>query len=56
MITWDVDAVYIALIVTDDEHEHAAAAAWNGDGAQLAFEMSVNAVPVYHVALQCRLR
>ena len=40
MITWDVEAVYIALIVTDDEHEHAAAAAWNGDGAQLAFEMS----------------
>ena len=40
MITWDVEAVYIALIVTDDEHEHAADAAWNGDGAQLAFEMS----------------
>lgn len=40
MIVWDEDAVYIALIVTDDEHEHAADAAWNGDGAQLAFEMS----------------
>ena len=40
MIVWDTDAVYIALIVTDDEHEHAEAAAWNGDGAQLAFEMS----------------
>ena len=40
MITWDSKAVYIGLIVTDDEHEHAAAAAWNGDGAQLAFEMS----------------
>lgn len=40
MIVWDKDAVYIALIVTDDEHEHAADAAWNGDGAQLAFEMS----------------
>lgn len=38
MIVWDADAVYIALSVTDDEHEHAAAAAWNGDGAQLAFE------------------
>ena len=38
MITWDADAVYLALSVTDDEHEHAAAAAWNGDGAQLAFE------------------
>ncbi len=40
MIVWDSNAVYIGLIVTDDEHEHAAAAAWNGDGAQLAFEMS----------------
>ena len=40
MIVWDSKAVYLALIVTDDEHEHAAAAAWNGDGAQLAFEMS----------------
>ena len=40
MITWDSKAVYLALIVTDDEHEHAAAAAWTGDGAQLAFEMS----------------
>ena len=40
MIVWDSKAVYLGLIVTDDEHEHAAAAAWNGDGAQLAFEMS----------------
>lgn len=38
MFTWDEDALYIALSVTDDTHEHAAAAAWNGDGAQLAFE------------------
>ena len=40
MIVWNSEAVYLGLIVTDDEHEHAAAAAWNGDGAQLAFEMS----------------
>ena len=40
MITWNAEAVYIALSVTDDEHEHAAGQAWNGDGAQLAFEMS----------------
>lgn len=40
MITWDTKAIYIALIVTDDKHEHAADPAWNGDGAQLAFEMS----------------
>ena len=38
MFAWDADALYIALSVTDDTHEHAAAAAWNGDGAQLAFE------------------
>lgn len=40
MIVWNEDAVYLGLIVTDDEHEHAADAAWNGDGAQIAFEMS----------------
>ena len=56
MIGWDEDAVYIALIVTDDEHEHAADAAWNGDGAQLAFEMSGKRKPgipmwLYNVGL-----
>ena len=56
MITWDTESVYIALIVTDDEHEHAAAAAWNGDGAQLAFEMSGKRSPglpmwLYNVGL-----
>ena len=35
MIVWDADAVYLALSVTDDEHEHADAAAWKGDGAQI---------------------
>ena len=38
MFTWDENALYLALSVTDDAHEHAAAAAWNGDGAQLAVE------------------
>ena len=38
MIAWDADAIYIALSVTDDEHEHAAGGAWNGDGIQLGFE------------------
>ena len=37
-IVWDPDAIYIALSVTDDEHEHADASAWKGDGLQLAFE------------------
>lgn len=36
MIVWNADAVYLALSVTDDEHEHAAGAAWNGDGAQIS--------------------
>ncbi len=38
MFAWDEDTLYLALSVTDDTHEHAAAAAWNGDGAQLAVE------------------
>lgn len=39
-IVWDEDAVYLALSVTDDEHNQAnagAGGAWNGDGAQLSF-------------------
>ena len=39
-IVWDEDAIYIALSVTDDEHNQtnaAATGAWNGDGAQLSF-------------------
>ena len=39
-ILWNPEAIYLSIAVDDDEHEHAAAAAWNGDGAQLAFEMS----------------
>lgn len=39
-IVWDPETIYIALSVTDDEHEHAAGQAWNGDAAQLAFEMT----------------
>ena len=42
MIAWNADAVYLALSVTDDEHEHAAGAAWNGDGAQLSIVPSGN--------------
>ena len=38
MFVWDEGALYLALSVTDDTHEHGAAAAWNGDGAQLAVE------------------
>lgn len=39
-IVWDEDAIYIALSVTDDEHNQtnaAAGGAWKGDGAQLSF-------------------
>lgn len=38
MILWTEDYVYLALIVTDDEHQHTNGAAYNGDAAQLAFE------------------
>ncbi len=34
MIVWDEDAVYLALSVTDDDHQNSGAA-WNGDGVQL---------------------
>ena len=37
MIVWDADAAYLALSVTDDEHQNSGAA-WNGDSVQLAFE------------------
>ena len=39
-IVWDEDAIYIALSVTDDEHQHSGGSAWKGDGAQLIFEMT----------------
>ena len=34
MIVWDEDTVYLALSVTDDEHQNGGAA-WNGDSVQL---------------------
>lgn len=36
-IVWDPDAIYLALSVTDDEHQNGGGA-WNGDSAQLGFE------------------
>ncbi len=55
-ILWDPEAIYLMIAVDDDEHEHAAEAAWNGDGAQLAFEMSGKRSPglpmwLYNVGL-----
>lgn len=35
-IVWDEDAVYLALSVTDDDHENAANSGWNGDSLQIA--------------------
>ena len=40
MVVWEPDAFYIGLIVTDDEHGNKANSAWNGDAAQIAFEMT----------------
>ena len=34
-IVWDDAGVYLAISVTDDEHENAANSGWNGDSAQL---------------------
>lgn len=57
MIAWNADAVYLALNVTDDEHEHAEGAAWKGDGVQLAFEPTAKRTAglqlfLYNVALR----
>ncbi len=36
-IVWEPDAIYLAIAVTDDEHQNGGAA-WNGDSAQIGFE------------------
>ncbi len=38
-IVWEPDAIYLALSVTDDEHQNGGGA-WNGDSCQLGFEMT----------------
>ena len=30
-----ITRTYLGIVVTDDEHEHAAGNAWNGDGVQM---------------------
>ena len=35
-IVWDEDAIYLALSVTDDDHENAANSGWKGDSLQIA--------------------
>ena len=34
-VAWDHQGLYLGIVVTDDEHEHAAGNAWNGDGVQM---------------------
>ena len=34
-VAWDHKGLYLGIVVTDDEHEHAAGNAWNGDGVQM---------------------
>ena len=34
-MAWDQNGLYLGIIVKDDEHEHAANNAWNGDGVQM---------------------
>lgn len=36
-VAWDEKGLYLGIVVTDDEHEHAAGNAWNGDGVQMGF-------------------
>lgn len=38
MIVWDSEAIYLALSVTDDEHQNSGGNAWSGDGAQISFD------------------
>lgn len=38
MIVWDSEALYLALSVTDDEHQNSGGNAWSGDGAQISFD------------------
>ena len=35
-IVWDEDVVYLALSVTDDDHQHNGGSAWAGDSLQMA--------------------
>ena len=37
-IVWDTQAVYLRIIVTDDDHQNATANGWNGDAAQIIVE------------------
>ena len=37
-IVWDAQAVYLGIIVTDDDHQNATASGWDGDAAQLIIE------------------
>ena len=34
-VAWDQNGLYLGIVVKDDEHEHAANNAWNGDGVQM---------------------
>ena len=48
-IAWDVDNVYIGLVVTDEYHENAANSAWNGDSLQVLFaNASRDAITQYY--------
>ena len=38
MVVWDSEAIYLALSVTDDEHQNGGGNAWSGDGAQISFD------------------
>ena len=51
-VAWDQNGLYLGIVVTDDEHEHAANNAWNGDGVQMGLTPSDRAT-VSHLYNYC---
>jgi len=45
---WDAEAIYIYIMVEDDEFEHASDSAWNGDGVQLVFADAARTTTTYY--------
>ena len=44
---WDADALYLYILVVDDEHEHASDSFWDGDAVQLVFADAARTAHTY---------